>query len=199
MKPGQARSATSSTSPSSIVALAAMLVAILAIFYGLNCNFFRSSQWTYTSIVATTLVMLPVTFALMRRAFQNGLKGVRITVFRALMIASLLFVLFGLLMFFIVAYALPDVYTRITGLPIEIRGVEISKARSYGRGTCRYEVHATIFSLGSVQGHYCAGSDEFDELPENGVARAYARQSWFGRHVYFVEPERSTGKPFTGP
>jgi hypothetical protein len=191
MKPGRAHIATASRSPSSIAAVAAvaaMLLGFLGFLYGLHCNFFRSSVWTQTSIAATALIMLPITFALMTRAFRTGLKGARVTVFRVLMIASLLFVLLGLAMFFIVAYTLPDLYTRMTGQPIEIRGVEFSKARSFGRGGCRYTVRAAAFARGSVRGHYCAGPNEFDALPQSGVARAYARQSWFGRHVDSIEP-----------
>jgi len=36
-------------------------------------------------------------------------------------------------------------------------------------------------------------------LPNHGLARAYARRSWFGRHVYFVEPEPLVPKPINRP
>jgi hypothetical protein len=38
-------------------------------------------------------------------------------------------------------------------------------------------------------GRYCAGESEWAALPAQGTARLHVRQTWFGRHVFFVERE----------
>ena len=169
--------------PAQIAAMVAMAMAFIGFMYGLRCSFFRSADWSRISIGITALVSLLVALSLLRLARNTGLRGIRLNLFHE---------------FMLVAYALPDIYTRYAGQPIAMRDVEFSKVRSYGRGSCGYQVRATDFAR-SVEGNYCAGPNEFDALPNHGLARAYARRSWLGRHVYFVEPEPLVPKPINRP
>jgi hypothetical protein len=163
------------------------------LMYGAKVSFFRSPEWLLPSIGITALVNFVPTALFLRTVKRKGLQGMRLGFMKGTMVAALAYTLMALFSFFLVAYTLPDTYTRFAGTPVRVDQVLYTTRTGIYSGGCRYEVHAAMLARGSTNLHYCAGAQEFAALGESGVARVYARRSWFGRHVYYVEPQTAAG------
>lgn len=184
--------------PGSIAVAVLIMLLIISMFYGLNSSFSRSQAWGHASIGVTALIALPVSLLCALQAKRSGLEGIRLNFFYASMLIAFLFVFMGLLLFFSVAYTVPDLYTRNAGQTVELRHIEITRRKMGGVRGCIYQVHSLDFAR-SPLGYYCAGRSEFEGMNDSGLARAYARLSWFGAHVYFVESEAPAPQPLSPP
>jgi len=173
------------------VLIAAAVFVVLV--FGTKVNFFRSDAWSPQSLWATALVNVLSAALFMRGAMRNkqGLKGMRFNVFTGTMVAALFYALTLLVTYFLVAFTIPEVFTRLGGTPFEIHDVHFFTHQGSYRGGCPREVHSPLFELGGPHGYYCAGRNEYAALGKEGTAHVYGRQSWFGRHIDYLEPEET--------
>ena len=165
------------------------LAVFVVLCFGMNVNLFRSEAWIPRSIWATALINVLPTALLMRIAmhYRQGFKGMRFNLFTGAMVAALLYALSLLVTYFLVAFTIPEVFTRFSGTPFETHDVPFITREGYG---CRHEVYSPTFDIGGPRGYYCPGSDEYAALGKEGVAHVYGRQSWFGRHIDYMELEQ---------
>ena len=175
--------------------LLVLAMVFLPFIYGITGGFHRSDAWMYTSIAATAVVAAIPAFLLTRLALHRGPDAAmlrRAGFFSALMLFGLIFVIVALYAFFIVAYALPDLYTRAAGTPFEVHDVAYTKYRSGGIRECRYQLRGPHFAQGTARkGHFCVGERAFESLPDKGRVSVGGIETWFGRRLDYVvlEPE----------
>jgi hypothetical protein len=163
-------------------------VALLAV-WGSRANFFPSDRWLGISVYPVILAGLAVTLltVLAARGTRFGFPEIRSTWIRA-GLAVVIVPAFAIFMSWLVlSIAVPDIITRLSESHIaEIH--ELRKEHVDSHRGCDHRVFGPPFERGYSIGYYCAGPAEFARLPARGAMRIHGRQSWFGKHVEWVEP-----------
>jgi hypothetical protein len=157
----------------------------LALF-GVKANFFQSDRWLDISVyvVITLTLVLTVLTVLTARGTNFGYPDIRSKAVRISLGVVILPTFAALMSWMAISVAIPSIITRFAGSQFA-ETHELSKQFVDSHRGCDYRVFGSPFS----QNYYCADPDEFARLPARGRMRIHGRQSWFGSHIYFVEPD----------
>ena len=161
---------------------------VLALF-GIRANFFHSDRWLGISWYLVILISLALTVltVLAARGTRFGYPEIRSTWVRVVLAVVIVPAFAMFMSAMALSVALPDIITRLAGSHFS-ETHELSKRYINSHRGCDYRLFGSPFSQSNSQNYYCAEADEFARLPAQGRMRVHGRQTWFGMHIYGIEP-----------
>ena len=166
-----------------------IVVIAAACLFGFSTSLYKSPEWQDLS----PFVVFGLAAGLSVWAVKHWLPHARKKDARTTVVLGFPMIILGAC-WPIAMYALPDLYTRVMGHEFD-QVAPMQREYVASDRKCKRRIHGGLFDDGGLSGYYCAGSREFDRLPDQGLMRVSGRQSWFGTHVDRVVPAAVEPRP----